>query len=91
MDAIAQRVATYVRAHPGQGLIEIAKGLGVSTDVLKLPVMKLMAAKQLKTTGQKRGTKYFAGGRGGPRKATRAKPRKKHGKKRGRKGRRSKR
>ena len=63
----------------------------MSTDVLKLPVMKLMAAKQLKTTGQKRGTKYFAGGRGGPRKATRAKPRKKHGKKRGRKGRRSKR
>jgi hypothetical protein len=63
VEAAAERIAAFVRANPGMRLDQIASGLGTSTKELKLPVIKLLASKQLKKMGQKRGTKYFAGGR----------------------------
>lgn len=57
---VAATFLTYVKSHPGERLDQIAKGLGVPTKDLKLPVQKLFAQKAIKTTGIQRGTKYFA-------------------------------
>jgi hypothetical protein len=67
--AAAERIASYVRQHPGQRLEQIAAGLGSPSEELKLPVIKLLGSKTLRKTGEKRGTQYFAGG-GGAVKAT---------------------
>jgi hypothetical protein len=76
--ADAERIASYVRQHPGQRLEQIAAGLGAASNDLKLPVIKLLASKTLTKKGEKRGTMYFAGGGGG---ATKAKTKAKRGKK----------
>jgi hypothetical protein len=54
------RVLTQVRSKAGQRLEEIARALKTNTAVLKRPVADLLKAKKLRTTGAKRGTKYFA-------------------------------
>jgi len=59
VEAASQKVLAHVKANPGQRLEEIGRALKRPTSVLKRPVANLMAAKQLKTKGQKRGTKYF--------------------------------
>jgi hypothetical protein len=53
------KLRDYVKAHPGQRIEQIAKGMGVSTRELNLPAKKLLAQKALKTRGEKRATKYF--------------------------------
>ena len=53
------RLRDYVRAHPGQRIEQIAKGMGTSTRELNLPAKKLLSQKQIKTRGEKRATKYF--------------------------------
>lgn len=60
---MAERILGFVKSSPGLGLEAIAAGLGTTTKELKLPVIKLLGARALKKSGQKRGTKYFAGGR----------------------------
>ena len=52
-------VLAQVRSKAGQRLEEIGRALKTDTAVLKRPVAMLLAAKKLKTTGAKRGTKYF--------------------------------
>lgn len=81
---MAERLVAYVKSNAGQSLEGIAAGLGTSTKELKLPVIKLLASRQIKKTGQKRGTKYFPGGGGAgrPAKAKTAK----RGRKKARKG-----
>jgi hypothetical protein len=88
VQADAERIAGYVRANPGSRLEQIAAGLGTGSQELKLPVIKLLAAKTLRKTGQKRGTQYFAGGGGGG--ATKVKATRAPRAKRGRTGRRKK-
>lgn len=56
---IGARVLAHVRSNQGQRLEEIGRGLRTDTGVLKKPIAVLLAAKRLKTKGQKRGTKYF--------------------------------
>jgi hypothetical protein len=56
----ADVVRAHVRAHPGQRLEEMGRELGVPTSDLKLPISKLLAGGELRTEGQKRGTRYFA-------------------------------
>jgi hypothetical protein len=92
VDEMAERVLAHVKANPGDSLEAISRGIGIATKELKLPVIKLLSQRQLKKTGQKRGTKYFAGaGKGGTaRKASKKAGRKAgrgKGKKRGRKAR----
>ena len=53
------KLKDYVKAHPGERIEQIAKGMGVSTRELNLPAKKLLAEKVLKTRGEKRATKYF--------------------------------
>jgi hypothetical protein len=48
-----------VRSKQGQRLEEIGKALKTDTAILKRPIAMLLASKKLKTTGAKRGTKYF--------------------------------
>ncbi len=64
VEAIAARVLAHVKKKPGQSVTEIAKTLRRTPKDLQLPIRKLIADKKLRTTGQKRGTKYFAGGGG---------------------------
>ncbi len=59
IDALAGKLLTAVRSKQGQTIEQIGKGLSIHTKELKLPVLKLLEGKQIKTTGQKRGTKYF--------------------------------
>jgi hypothetical protein len=69
--AVGQKVLAYVRANPGQRLEEIGRGLRTATAGLKRPIQRLIAEGKLRTEGQKRGTRYFAGRGGGKRKAGR--------------------
>jgi hypothetical protein len=64
VQATADAFLTYVKANEGQRLEQISAGMGVASKELKLPVIKLLEAKAVRTEGQKRGTMYFAGGGG---------------------------
>lgn len=61
VDEMAARVLAHVKSNAGDSLEAISRAIGIATKELKLPVMKLLSSRQLKKTGQKRGTKYFAG------------------------------
>jgi hypothetical protein len=56
---LTDRLAGYVQSNKGQGIEAIARGLGVETRELTLPVKKLLAAKRITSQGQKRATRYF--------------------------------
>ena len=56
---LTSRLLEYVKGHKGERIEQIAKGMGVSTRELNLPVKKLIANKSLRTRGQKRATQYF--------------------------------
>ncbi len=62
LDKLASTILAYVRSHPGSRLEEIGRGLKRPTSVLKRPAARLLADGQVRTEGQKRGTRYFAGG-----------------------------
>ncbi len=81
LEKLGARFLAHVKSHPGQRLEEIGKALRIDTADLKRPVTLLMEAKKLRTEGQKRGTKYFAGG-AGRRKAAKRKVAKRKGAKR---------
>jgi hypothetical protein len=53
-------ILAAVRGKQGQRLEEIGRALKTETGVLKRPMALLLAAKKVKTTGAKRGTKYFS-------------------------------
>lgn len=57
--AVADKVLGVVKAKPGQSVEQIGRTLGMPTKALKLPVIKLLEGKKLRTKGQKRGTRYF--------------------------------
>ncbi len=56
---LTDRLAGYVQSNKGQGIEAIARGLGVETRELTLPVKKLLASKRISSQGQKRATRYF--------------------------------
>jgi hypothetical protein len=61
VEATASKFLSFVKSNDGKRLEEISAGLKIPTSALKLPAQKLLAAKALRTTGQKRGTKYHVG------------------------------
>jgi len=61
VDATAAEFLAYVKANDGKRLEEIAAALKIPSKNLKRPAQKLLAAKAVKTSGAKRGTKYHAG------------------------------
>ncbi len=62
VDTVAKRILAQVTANPGQGVSEIGGALRLTSKELRLPILKLLGDKTLKTTGQRRGTKYFTAG-----------------------------
>jgi hypothetical protein len=56
---LTAQLLDYVKANKGERIEQIAKGMGVSTRELNLPVKKLIAGKSVRTRGQKRATQYF--------------------------------
>ena len=72
LEKTAARVLAHVKANAGHRLEQIGAALATDTAILKRPIANLLAAKQLRTEGRKRGTRYFAGGKRGGRKAKRA-------------------
>lgn len=58
LSKLQAQLLSYVTKNPGQRCEEIAKGMGVQTSDLALPLRKL--GKQLKHQGVARGRRYFA-------------------------------
>ncbi len=56
---LTSKLLEYVKGNKGERIEQIAKGMGVSTRELNLPVKKLLSNKSIKTRGQKRATQYF--------------------------------
>ncbi len=58
---IGEAVVAYVaKKKPGQSVEQIGKALGTTTKELALPIVRTIEAKKLHTTGERRGTRYFA-------------------------------
>ncbi len=78
-EGLAPRIADHLRSNPGQTVGEIVKALGTSAPTAKKTIKAMLAARQIRKTGQRRGTRYFPGGQGrlpgaaGTRKKTRKK------------------
>jgi hypothetical protein len=62
---LGDKLHAHVRANPGQRGEEIAAALGTDVDTMRLPMRKLIAAKKIRTEGERRGMQYFVAG-GGP-------------------------
>ena len=76
--ALGDQILSYVKANPGCGAGDIATAVKSTTGDIRPVTAGLISSKKLRTTGQKRGTKYFAGG-GGAKKASRKKAGRKKG------------
>lgn len=59
LEALTAKTLAAIKKAPGLRAEELAVALGVSTKELVRPVTKLFDQKAIKTTGQRRGTKYF--------------------------------
>jgi hypothetical protein len=60
LEALTASLLKYIEKHPGSRMEQIARGLGIASRELNLPLSKLKAERRLKTKGQKRATAYFA-------------------------------
>ena len=63
IEAMGKKILAHVKANQGHRLEEISAALKIASKELKRPVSTLMEAGKLRTEGQKRGTKYYAGGK----------------------------
>ncbi len=59
LEALTKTLLAAIKKAPGSRIEEIGKTINVATKELALPVQKLFEAKAIKTTGQRRATKYF--------------------------------
>lgn len=73
VDAMGEKLLAHVKANPGQRGEQIAAAMRSDVTTIRLPMKKLIAARKVKTKGQRRGMTYWAGGGGagpgGPAKA----------------------
>jgi hypothetical protein len=60
LEALTTKTLAAIKKTPGLRVEELAAALGVSTKELVRPITKLFEQKAVKSTGQRRGTKYFA-------------------------------
>jgi hypothetical protein len=59
--ALVEKLGSYIKGNPGQGIEAIGKALSTATSELTLPIKKLLAAKRIRAEGHKRATRYFPG------------------------------
>lgn len=59
IDALTERLAAFIKANAGKRVEEIGRALSTPTKELALPIVRLLANKTIKKSGQKRSTKYF--------------------------------
>ena len=57
---LGERLLSHVKSHPGQRGEQIAAALKTNVGTIRLPMQKLIAAKKIKTMGQRRGMTYTA-------------------------------
>jgi hypothetical protein len=57
---LTEKLAEYIKAHPGLRMEAIGKALGAPTKDLSFPIKKLILAKKIRSEGHKRATEYFA-------------------------------
>ena len=81
---VAQAIQAHVASNDGQSVSEIAAAVGAPLPVAKKAVAQLLADGGISKSGERRGTKYHAGG-GSPSSASTASRGKRAGKKRRRK------
>jgi hypothetical protein len=55
---LTEKLASYIKANPGQRIEQIGEGLGRPTKELSLPVKKLLRTKRISSKGHKRATTY---------------------------------
>lgn len=88
-DGLSSRIRAHVAQNPGQTVSQIAVALGGKPAAAKKVIKSLLAEKQIRKAGQRRGTRYYPPGAGRlPGAGSSRKPRRKRGKRRGRKARR---
>jgi hypothetical protein len=59
IEAQTKALLGAIKKTPGSSIEQLSAALKIPTKELALPVLKLWDEKAIKTTGQKRGTKYF--------------------------------
>lgn len=79
VEAVAARILSHVKANEGTGVTEMGAALRMTPKEMRLPILRLVADKKLKTSGARRGTKYHAAGRstGAKKKASKKRSKKK--------------
>jgi hypothetical protein len=84
IEADKAAILAHVKSNPGTAMGDISAALGQDAETIRAQVNDLLKAKALRKEGERRGTRYFAGGgsAGGAKKATK---RKKKGSRRGKK------
>jgi len=60
LSTLTERLFVFVRKFPGERIEQLGKRMDEPTSELALPAKKLIAAKRIKTKGQRRATRYFA-------------------------------
>jgi hypothetical protein len=63
-EKMGERLLAHVSKNPGQRGEQIAAAVGSNVDTIRPAMKKLIAAKKIKTKGQRRGMYYFPTGRG---------------------------
>lgn len=58
LDSMGSALLTYVKANPGKRGEQIAQALNTDVHTMRLPMKKLIAAKKIKTKGNRRGMTY---------------------------------
>jgi hypothetical protein len=59
LDQLTERLLASIRKNSGQRIEQIAVTMGTTTKELALPAKKLIADKKVRTTGNRRATRYF--------------------------------